>query len=73
MFYYPGFESERDADRLGSEVRRVVSRPAGYDAVAKVRTSAGITVCILYYFYYYLIYFIIFHLFFVILPLFNRA
>lgn len=45
LFYYPGFEAERDSDRLAGEVRRVISRPAGYDAVAKVRTSAGITVC----------------------------
>lgn len=45
LFHYPGFEVERDGERLANEVRRVVTRPSGYDAIAKVRTSAGLTVC----------------------------
>lgn len=44
LFYYPSFEAERDGERLGNEVRRVVTRPCGYDAIAKVRTSTGLTV-----------------------------
>ena len=48
MFHYPAFEVERDGERLANEVRRVVTRPSGYDAIAKVRTSAGITVRTIY-------------------------
>ncbi len=44
LYYYPGFQSERDALRLSNEIRRVVSRPCGYDAIAKMRTSRGLTI-----------------------------
>lgn len=44
LYYFPAFQVERDADRLAGEMRRVVTRPSGYDAVARVRTSRGLTV-----------------------------
>lgn len=44
MHYYPSFQADRDAERMGGEMRRLVTRPGGYDAIARVRTSRGLTV-----------------------------
>jgi protein transport protein SEC24 len=44
LYYYPGFTSERDGARLQVDSVRALTRPFGYDAIAKVRCSKGITV-----------------------------
>jgi protein transport protein SEC24 len=44
LYYYPSFTSERDGGRLRAETARTLIRPFGYDAIAKVRCSKGITV-----------------------------
>lgn len=44
LFYYSGFTSERDGERLCAEAMRTLTKPFGYDAIAKVRCSQGITV-----------------------------
>ena len=41
MHYYPNFHHARDGDRLAADIRRVLTRETAWEAVARVRVSAG--------------------------------
>eukprot|EP00946_MAST-07B_sp_MAST-7B-sp1_P001496 g1496.t1 len=41
MHYYPNFHHVRDGDRFAADLRRVLTRETAWEAVARVRVSAG--------------------------------
>lgn len=43
-YLYPGFNAQRDGDKFAEELRRVISRPFGYDGLLRVRCSNGMQV-----------------------------
>ncbi|KAF2729006.1 Sec23/Sec24 family protein-like protein [Polyplosphaeria fusca] len=44
VFYYPNFQSPRDALKLSKEIKHTVTRETGYQALMKVRCSNGLQV-----------------------------
>lgn len=41
---YPNFHAQRDGTKFAEELRRIVTRPFGFDAVLRVRCSTGLSV-----------------------------
>jgi len=44
LMFYPGFVAQRDGDKFCEELIRMVTRQSGYEAVMRVRCSAGLCV-----------------------------
>lgn len=44
LYYYPGFKADRDGEKLFREIRTLITRETGFEAVMRVRTSKGIKV-----------------------------
>lgn len=42
MFIFYSFQADIDGDRLIADIHHDVSRPIGFDAIMRVRTSTGI-------------------------------
>lgn len=44
LYYHPRFIGQRDAPKLRAELHRNLTRPTGWEAVMRIRTSRGLRV-----------------------------
>eukprot|EP00741_Cyanophora_paradoxa_P004787 tig00000829_g4645.t1 len=44
LYYYPAFNAAKDAEKFQDELSRLVTRPSGFEAVMRLRCSAGLCV-----------------------------